>query len=255
MKKNLTSLFLLSFFLSLVSTAQAASPLKQEIRRTIKEEVLNGTRPAEIREGVKEEIKERRQNILEKIKEKIQEKTKGLRFAARLTGTLSAVSGNILTVVGDGGKTYTVNITAQTQLRRRFWGRSELSEFSVGDKLNVIGKWTDEGRTTIDARLIRNLSIQRRWGVFFGKVSAKGSDNFMIETLKRETQTVYFSSGTNFVNRKQESISYSNLQVDHRVRIKGVWDRTLKKIIEVDEIKDFSLPPLPTKVVTPTTTP
>lgn len=214
---------LLALVLSIPQKISAFSPVKREV--------------------IKEKMKEKRQDIIENVKEKI----KNVRFAARKTGTLSAISGNTLTLAANDGKNYQVNITDKTQLRRRFAGKSELGEFSAGDKLNVIGKWTDESKTAIDAMMIRNTSIQKRWGVFFGKVTQKNSDNFVVETKERGTETVYFSVSTKFVNRKEEAMSYNDVRVGDRVRIKGMWNRTLKKITEVEQVKDFSLPPMPTK--------
>ncbi len=52
---------------------------------------------------------------------------------------------------------------------------------------------------------------------------------------------------TKIINRREESVSLNNIEVGHRVRVKGVWDRALREIREADEIKDFSLPPKPTK--------
>jgi hypothetical protein len=122
-----------------------------------------------------------------------------------------------------------------------------LSEFSVGDEVNVIGRYTDETKLTIEAALIRNKSIQKRWGVFFGEVLSKEGNVLMIKTLNRGEIKVYVGDSTKIINRREESVSLNNIEVGHRVRVKGVWDRALREIREADEIKDFSLPPKPTK--------
>ena len=59
-------------------------------------------------------------------------------------------------------------------------------------------------------------------------------------------KTVYFGTAK-FVERKETSITLSDLKIGDRVRVKGVWDKTLNKITEVTQIKDFSIP-----VVVPT---
>jgi len=229
--------------------------IREEIRNEVQQSFGQGTEPAEINKKIREEVREemhsQKQNFIENLKNRLK---KGLRWAVRITGTIASLEGNSLTVADSDGKTYKVNISDQTQLRRRFWGKSTLAEFSVGNEVSVIGRWTDETQTTIEAKLIRNLSIQRRWGVFFGTVTSKNADNFIFEAVKRGSQTVYFTGSTKFINRKQEAINYSDLQIGHRVRIKGVWDRSLNQIIEVEEVKDFSLPLLPTKTLTPTPT-
>jgi len=207
---------------------------KESIRLTIT--ASPSAKPWEIRK----EIKEKNKGLLEEIKNQAKEKLKALRFDARLTGKITEIGGNYIKVSDNkDGKIYQVNITERTQLRRHFWGKSSLSEFSVGDEVNVIGRYTDETKSTIEAVLIRNKSIQKRWGVFFGEVTAKNSDNFVIKTINRGDLTVYFGSAK-FVDNSGNQSSYDALSVGSRVRVKGVWDKDLKKISEVDEVKIFN---------------
>ena len=161
--------------------------------------------------------------------------------AAIGSGTVSSKSDSQLIVTKDG-VTYTVNITANTQFRRRFWGKSDLNEIQVGDTVNVIGKWTDDTKTIIEARLIRDISIQKRHGVFFGTVSSLTSDGWIMTTVKRGNQTVTVNSSTKFVNRKTEIITQADIKVGDKVRVKGLWDRNSNTITEVSHVKDFSLP-------------
>lgn len=168
-----------------------------------------------------------------------------------VNGTVTAKSGTILTVTSDG-KSYTVNIDSNTKFRRHFWGKSSLDEISVGDKVNIWGRFTDEAKTTILAIMIRDTSIMKRHGVFLGDVTAKNADNFIINSKQRGTQTVFFTASTKFIKRNQQTMTYADLQVGHRVRVRGLWDKTLSKITEVIEVKDFSLPPQPTKKPSPT---
>jgi hypothetical protein len=229
------------------------SAIREQTRESIKLTITANPsiKPWEIRKEMKEEKK----GLIEEIKNQIKEKIKALRFNARLTGRITEIGGNYIKVSDNKeGKTYQVNITERTQLRRRFWGKSSLSEFSVGDEVNIIGRFTDETRSTIEAVLIRNLSIQKRWGVFFGEVLSKEGNVLTIKTINRGEIKVYVGDSTKIINRREESISLNNIEVGHRVRVKGVWDRTLSEIRQTDEIKDFSLPPTPTKTLTPTKT-
>jgi hypothetical protein len=204
---------------------------------------------------IRNEVREQKKGLLENIKNQVKEKLQALKFNARITGKITEIGGSYIKVSDNrDGKIYQVNITEKTQLRRRFWGKSSLSEFSVGDEVNVIGRYTDETKSTIEAVLIRNKSIQKRWGVFFGEVLSKEGNVLTIKTINRGEIKVYGADGTKIINRREESISLNNIEVGHRVRVKGVWDRTLREIKETDEIKDFSLPPTPTKTLTPTKT-
>ena len=159
------------------------------------------------------------------------------------TGTLTAKDGNTLTVSKDG-KSYSVLVDSNTQLRRKFWGKATLDEMQIGDTLNVMGKWTDETKTAVLAKMIRDVSIQKRNGVFVGTVNSLTSNGWMMDTIKRGSQTVTVSSTTRFVNRKGVSIAQSDILVGHKVRVKGLWNSQANTITEVTHVKDFSLPPV-----------
>lgn len=212
------------------------------------------------RREVKQELKETRKNLLEQFKDRVNSKTTEIRkyMGAGITianAEVTAKSDNSLTIEKDG-KSYIVNLDSKTQIRRRFWGKSELSEFSVGNMVNVIGKWTDDAHTAIDARLVRNISIQKRFGVFFGDIKSILGTGWVMSTKSenRADQTVTVTSETKFENRRGESMTQAEVKVGHKVRVRGLWDRTLNTITEVTHVKDFSLPVVPDASVTVTAT-
>jgi len=238
-KNYLLVLSLLSLVLLTPSVVKAVDP--SGIRTTIRTE----------RKELRNELKDKIQQLRGSFKQRV-ESLRG-QIAKIIGGEITAISGTTLTVSKDG-KSYTVNTDSSTHFQRHFWGGSSLAEFSVGNKVNIHGKFTDDAKTTILARLIRNLSIMKRHGVFHGDVTAKNSDNFVINSKHRGDQTVYFTDTTKFVKRNEEVMTYADLQVGHRVRVKGIWDKTLNKITEVVQVKDFNLPPKPTKAGSPTNT-
>lgn len=198
--------------------------------------------------AARQEFREEKKNLFEQFKENVGSKTAEIRRflgerAAITSGEITAKTDDTLTIEKDG-KTYIVNIQSSTQIRRRFWGKSELSEFSVGNTVNVIGLWADEAHTTINARMIRNISIQKRFGVFFGEVKSLLTNGWVMSTKSenRADQTVTVSSDTKFMNRRGETIIKTDVTLGHKVRVRGLWDKSLNTITEVTEVKDFSLP-------------
>lgn len=198
----------------------------------------------------KEKIKEERKELKEQKKEQLKENKLEFKniFNFLKNNNISIINGNVagksdssLTVNKDG-KDYIVNITSNTKIVRRFFGKATLSEISVGDKINIIGNFTNDEKTVIEARLIRDLSITKRHAVFIGKVVSKTTDSFVIDPEKRDNQTVVFNSNTKFVNREQKTITFEDIKIGDRVRVKGVWDQSLNKITESLQVKDFSLP-------------
>ena len=252
MKKSIISLIILFTFLTIVSPLSAETNLGREIKETIKETVEEGKEASlspkeirrDVRKTVKEEVQDRKQNLLNKVKDFMK---KNLRFEARVKGKITVIGSNNFSLSGDDG-TFQINITDKTKILRKFGGKSSFSELSVGNELMVFGKFTDDTKSVIDAKTIKNNSIQKRFGAFFGKVTVKNSDNFVMETAERGTQTVYFGDAK-FVQRNEINMTYSDLKIGNRVRVKGIWDKALSKINEVIQIKDFSIP-----VVAPTET-
>lgn len=256
-------------FLAIVSvtpivakTATAPSTLRKEFRNETQE------MRKDVREDIKvaktdlrKDLKDTRTDIRENVKEKLASGAGTLKklFNGRATigmGTVTAINGSILTV-SQNSKTYTVNTgkfdTCTTQFRRRFWGSSSISEISVNDKVNVFGVWTDDAKTTVNACLVRDASIQKRFGVFFGNIISINSTGFTMSTKSenRANQTVTVSSTTTIVDRKEKKIGLGDIQIGNLVRVKGMWDNQANTITEVTNVKDFTIPIIPTPTVTP----
>jgi hypothetical protein len=254
--KKIGLLFLIAlFFVPSVFAEDQITPIFQkernEIRRIIREEREAIISPKEIRERKKEEIKnqieERKENMLDKAKNLLQK----IRVEARVTAKITNIGAMELTLTDRENRPYTVKITDKTRLIRRWGGKSNLGEFAVGDEVNVIGKWTDEQKTMIEAISIRNLSIRKRFGAFFGTVTEKQDNYFVIATINRGNQKVYFSDTTKFLDDKKNPINYSNLKIGDRLRVKGVWDRSLNEIREAQEVRVFPQAPRLTPTISP----
>lgn len=157
--------------------------------------------------------------------------------AALVNGPITTVGTSSITVNG-----ITVNIASNIVLLRRFGGKSNLKEFSATDQVQVVGKWADEGKTKIDARMVRNLSIQKRYGSFVGTLQTLSSNGFTFQPSNRQVQTVTIGTTTRYADRTNRPITFSSLALGHRLLVRGMWDSKLNTITEVNLIKDFSLP-------------
>ncbi len=147
--------------------------------------------------------------------------------------------------IDNNGTAVKVTYEANTHFRRRFWGKSSFVEISVGDNVDVVGRWTNEERTQIKAVLIRNLSIQKRYGVFFGDVKSITDTGFVITTIRKGEETVTIDPSTKLIDRTEEAITISDIDIGHRIRVKGLWNAINFTIKDVKEIKDFNLPEIP----------
>lgn len=220
----------------------------------ISAEEITASRPAQVRKELREEIKDDKKELRTDIKAL---KMVGKRLTlekAVLTAKASDTVPTTLTVLKDG-KSYTINIGTTTVLRRRFGGKGALGEMAINDTLSIVGKWVDEAQTTIDAKLVRDESIQKRLAVFVGKVKSVNGSTIVLESVARGAQTVTVSAGTKYVARNQVALTLTDIKEGHLIRVKGLWNRQLNSVTEVSHIKDYSLPTIkPTKAApTPTT--
>ena len=160
---------------------------------------------------------------------------------------LTDISGSVLTVSKDS-KSYTVSTgtfeKCTTKFVRRFGGNSTLSELTVGDSLEIVGRWTDDTKTAATACVVRNLSVQKIRGTFVGDVISISDTGFVMTTVSesRQNQTVMVGSATKIVNRKEVAITLADVKVGHRIRVKGLWNKTNNTVTEVMHVKDYSLP-------------
>ncbi|MBI3558983.1 hypothetical protein HY085_01175 [Candidatus Gottesmanbacteria bacterium] len=155
----------------------------------------------------------------------------------QLTGSVTTVGTASITV-----NSTVVNVNSLTKIIRRFSGTSTLAEISVGDQVGVMGTWTDTSKTAVNARMVRDWSIQKRKGAFVGTIQTMMPTGFTFQSLNRGVQTVTVSALTKYTNRKEQAINFTDLATGQKVRVKGLWDNKLNTITEVFQIKDYSLP-------------
>lgn len=195
-----------------------------------------------------------RRDLKSTITQKLGEKLKNRGVKAMISGVITTVGTNSITVSTDG-KSYVVNITASTQdsagtiLRRRFLGKATFAEFSVNNKVKVMGVWADEAKTTINATRVWNMSISKYRGAFVGTVVSLDSTTIVFEPVKREKHTAYLGATTKYLNRIGGNILLTDIKVGHKIKVRGTWDKSNKKVFDVISIVDMSLPPLPTKAI------
>jgi hypothetical protein len=147
---------------------------------------------------------------------------------------------------------YTVQITSQTKLIRRFGGSAQLSEFGVGDTIKVTGY--SEQSLIIVAKKIQDVSTQKRWASFHGQISNFNTANqtFTITPTSRPTQTVTVLTGAKII-KASKILTFSNLQNGDWVTVSGTWDMSDNTLAASKVVVTAPYNPTPTS--TPTTTP
>lgn len=231
----------------------------KDARNELKESILNA----------REEFKDKRASVAAIRKEKGEERKEDQKLREHgIRVILSNISSTKLIGTRDGN---TVNISIGmfdgciTKIKRKYGGDSSIDELSVGDEVSVSGKFLDATKNSIEACIIRDLSIQKRFGVFVGEITSISANGFIMTTLseKRADQTITLDSMTKIVNRNNDALTKVDLQVGQRVRVKGLWNSRQNTVTSVSHVKVFSLPqkeqlsgtPKPTVTTTQSVTP
>jgi len=189
-----------------------------------------------------EDIRPNVSNVLrEDLKQKIQINETSSGNMAWLTGAkITEISGTAtatpnLIKVKVFGQDYKIDVSATTNVVRYSWGKSviNLSEFSVGDIINVYGTLDSTDYFLVHAKTVRNVSIQKLHAVFTGNILsiASSTNSFTMEAKRTgiATLTVNTDSNTKIYSGKNLK-SFSDLQVGMTVMTRGIWDRTMSKI-------------------------
>jgi len=147
------------------------------------------------------------------------------------TGTLVSVASTTLptTLVMQTGTTmYTVNITKDTKLVRKFNGESLLDEFGTGDILEVTGAIT---ATTIEATRIKNTTIQRVGGVKQGIITSidAAASKFVMKPHGATAETVTVPN-LGKIFKGTIAGTFSDLAVGQTVKVVGLWRKTTHTI-------------------------
>ena len=120
-------------------------------------------------------------------------------------------------LIGAAGALVTVNVTENTKIVRKYFGRATLDEFSLGDKLMIVGRVNDDG--TIDAKLLKNNSI---W-----KTSTRGHAGVVAEVnLEHSYLMVDWTSVRQLTRAK---LKEKLIQADEEVAAQTVRAESLKE--------------------------
>jgi hypothetical protein len=142
------------------------------------------------------------------------------------TGTVTAVSGTVVSFTAANKSSYTVDTSVGTvKLMRRFGANLvDASSIQVGDKISVTGTLGADG-VSITAASLRDTSLQLRSGTFVGTVSAVNGTSFTLASKARGNQTVNTTSTTVF-KKGTAAAALSDVAANETVTVSGVWDRT-----------------------------
>jgi hypothetical protein len=153
--------------------------------------------------------------------------------AAKVIEVNSVEAGTIGSIkISIFGYQYAVVIPNGTKILKSSWAGSKLTEFSVGDIVNVWGFLDSNDNYRINAKTVRNISIQKRHKVFKGTITSLlfvAADEtqyqyrgFALKTKNYGIQTVIVDSDAKIFKRHHPA-KFSDLKAGMNVVVRGVW--------------------------------
>ncbi len=134
-------------------------------------------------------------------------------------GTVNAISGTQLTILGSG--TVTKVDAAQATIYRSFWQKIALSEVRVNDQVVIWGTQM-ENNDVVKALIILDFGASVRTETLTGTVVSGSitATQFKLQTAARGVQTVSFTSSTTFL-KNGSTATTADLVADASVRVTG----------------------------------
>jgi len=151
--------------------------------------------------------------------------------------------GDVNNLLGLPGEIKTVHVTENTRLVRRFFGKSSLREFLVGDKLWIVGRANDDG--TITAKIIRDSSI---WiassrGVRGTIIALDKARNRMVIRWRGKKYRVDVNDNTRIV-KNGKFVTINELSVGDKIRGRGLKHKHLPIVVAREIVVVKNMPEL-----------
>jgi len=123
----------------------------------------------------------------------------------------------------------TVNVLANTKIVRRYGGKSDLSEFNVGDKVWITGRLQADG--AVNAKLVKDNTIYKTFYAQKGEVTAidSAAGTFTLKKNDKEFK-VFITSVTKFYKLEVVIAGLADLAVGDEVRVRGVARQNANEI-------------------------
>lgn len=145
-----------------------------------------------------------------------------------------------------------IHLTEKTKIVRRYYGKADLSELAVGDKIWVNGRM--EADASVTAKLVKDNSIYKTFSASQGEVVSIDSINqtFVMKVVKKKTAQeykVFVMPNTKFAKYGVEKPTLADLKVGDQIKVQGVIRQSVNEItadsvvikVSDQEIKAFKL--------------
>lgn len=146
--------------------------------------------------------------------------------------------GDVNNKIGQPGDIITVRITEDTKLVRRFLGQADLSEFSEGDVIRILGR-TDDADDVLVANVVKNNAIQKL-GVANKIVTVTDVDteNGTVKVKVNSESDVEYTitiNGETHVIKLGQDADTADIAIGDQIRIRGIFNR-INTTVDADTV-------------------
>lgn len=156
---------------------------------------------------------------------------------AKLKGSIQSLGTNEMTITAQN-ITYTVSINSRTKLVKRYGGKITFPQYKVGDEVIVVGQFSNEEKTALTARVLRNMRLRSHRATITTKIKGLGADSISIDS----GQFIDIPTGLLLTNRLGSTITIDHLRPGDTVKITGSFDPDGKLITDLTEVRDLAIP-------------
>ncbi len=147
-----------------------------------------------------------------------------------VSGSVTAIGTNSLTITGSDSKIYTVD-TTNAKIQQPFNKTAvSLSAVKVGDKVQVIGTVsTVNNVNTITAKLVIDMPANTHPAMTTGTVTAVNGNTVTVQNTRTgvvSNVTVNTDANT-VVTKDDQAATTADVTVGSNVKVKGLWNETL----------------------------
>lgn len=156
-------------------------------------------------------------------------------------GNLAAISEDVLTVNKDDEQ-FDIEIDDQSRVLSKYYSKIDPKNLEKGDLISIWGKWVDEAKTMIQAKLVRDLSQEIRKGVVNGIVSNINNTSFTVTRANGKPFVISIGDNTKIMDRKGEPLSLADIWENDHVAVTGLVDHTQSTVTNTSKVRDLDLP-------------
>ena len=150
---------------------------------------------------------------------------RGGRRGPGVAGTITAISGNTITVKTMDGNTATVNVTDQTRFRKERQD-AKLTDLKVGENIFVRGEKGSDGSVQAERVAVPPAGMQNQFreglgkNFIMGEIKSINGTQIEIARPDGQTQTIAVDENTSF-HKNRESVTLADFKTGDRVFGRG----------------------------------